>query len=93
MNVQARRFASFFIFLTAVSALIPSAAFGASTWTDQTLAGSRNWYAITSSADGTKLAAADQTPGDVWTYVYTPTGPGRRIYLHGNILLHGIIHL
>ena len=62
-------------------------------WTDQTLAGSRNWYAITSSSDGTKLAAVDDTPGDIWTYVYTPTGPGRRIYLHGKILLQGVVHL
>jgi hypothetical protein len=57
------RFASLFIFLMAVSAFIPSAAFGDySTWTDQTLAGSHAWYAITSSSDGTKLAAVDATP-------------------------------
>jgi photosystem II stability/assembly factor-like uncharacterized protein len=33
------------------------------TWTDQTTAGSRSWTCITSSNDGTKLAAVDSSPG------------------------------
>jgi hypothetical protein len=35
-------------------------------WTDQNAAGSRNWFSITSSSDGTKLAAAVQG-GDIFT--------------------------
>jgi hypothetical protein len=35
------------------------------TWIDRTSAGSRDWYSITSSADGGKLAAV--THGDIWT--------------------------
>ena len=29
------------------------------TWTAQTAAGSRTWYSITSSSDGTKIAAVE----------------------------------
>jgi photosystem II stability/assembly factor-like uncharacterized protein len=36
------------------------------TWTDQTLSGSRIWASITSSSDGTKLAAVVQN-GDIYT--------------------------
>ena len=39
---------------------------GGLTWTDQAAAGSRNWQSITSSSDGTKLAAA-VINGDIWT--------------------------
>ena len=38
-------------------------------WTQATTAGSRKWYAIASSSDGTKLAAVDGGPG----YIYTST--------------------
>src|SRR3989344_5020796 len=41
------------------------------TWTRQTAAGLRRWAAITSSSDGTKLAAA-VSPG----YIYTSTDSG-----------------
>jgi len=43
-----------------------SAVIGHSPWTDQTAAGSRNWQSITSSSDGTKLAAVEYG-GDIWT--------------------------
>ena len=40
-------------------------------WTEQSSSGSQNWYAITSSSDGTKLAAV------AWgSYVYTSTDSG-----------------
>lgn len=40
-------------------------------WTDRTAAGARQWASITSSADGTKLAAG------VWGgYIYTSTDSG-----------------
>ena len=57
-------------FASAVSVglfVLPSFAFAAgATWTDQTAAGSRQWQSITSSSDGTKLAAVEYG-GDIWT--------------------------
>ena len=44
------------------------------TWTARTIAGARAWYAIASSADGTKLAAAAN--GYVDAYIYTSTDSG-----------------
>ena len=44
-----------FVFTLTTSTTFASRTF---VWTDQTAAGSRNWQSITSSADGTKLAAA-----------------------------------
>ncbi len=38
-----------------------------SNWTDQAAAGSRNWWSIAMSADGTHLAAVDNQGGDIWT--------------------------
>ena len=38
------------------------------TWTEQATAGSRNWFNITLSSDGTKLAAVD-----LGGYIYTST--------------------
>ena len=40
------------------------------TWIQQTSSGSRNWWSITSSADGTKLAAAD-SGGTIHTSTFT----------------------
>ncbi|HET8581460.1 MAG TPA: immunoglobulin-like domain-containing protein [Candidatus Paceibacterota bacterium] len=45
--------------------------FGTPVWTDRTSAGIRNWHAITSSSDGTKLAAVDASG-----YIYTSTDSG-----------------
>ena len=41
------------------------------TWTERTSAGSRDWQSITSSSDGTKLAAAEYGGS-----IYTPTDSG-----------------
>jgi len=41
------------------------------TWTEQTSAGSRQWYSVTSSSDGTKLVAAV-----LYGYIYTSTDSG-----------------
>ncbi len=41
-------------------------------WTQRDSAGQRDWSSITSSADGTKLVAADISPG----YIYTSTDSG-----------------
>ena len=46
---------------------LPHAAYAITyTWTDRTAAGSRTWGSITSSSDGTKLAAVD-FGGDIYT--------------------------
>jgi len=42
------------------------------TWTERTSAGSRNWYPIASSADGTKIAAGVYAG----SYIYTSTDSG-----------------
>ena len=39
------------------------------TWTEQTAAGSRSWYGITSSSDGTKIAAGVYN-GNVYNVQY-----------------------
>ena len=48
-----------------------SPAFAGFTWTAQTAAGSRDWIAIASSSDGSKLAAAVDMG-----YIYTSTDSG-----------------
>ncbi len=52
-------------------AIVCPAAQAQYTWTEQTNSGSRNWWAITSSADGAKLAAANNGG-----YIYTSTDSG-----------------
>ena len=65
------RLFSFLAFLSLASLLIPpSIAFASGiSWTDQTAAGTRDWISITSSADGSHLAATDGggAPGDIYT--------------------------
>ena len=65
------RFAFIVLIFSAIFALTASTAFasGSFVWTNQTTgtgASGLGWYSITSSADGTKLAAADQS-GDIFT--------------------------
>jgi len=45
-------------------------------WIEQTSAGSRPWSSITSSSDGTKLAACAVRGGSVTGYIYTSTDGG-----------------
>jgi photosystem II stability/assembly factor-like uncharacterized protein len=66
-NRAVRLRASSAALLLLVSLILPVSAFAATiTWTDQTAAGSREWFDITSSADGTKLAAVVYG-GDIYT--------------------------
>jgi hypothetical protein len=48
---------------------------GGATWTQRTAAGARQWFGLASSADGTKLAAADANNG-AGGYIYTSTDGG-----------------
>jgi hypothetical protein len=61
------RFAFLFAFLIFALAAPTVLASGSFVWTDQTAAGTRGWGSITSSSDGTRLAAADSSPGDIFT--------------------------
>ena len=51
---------------------------GGTTYTQQTSSGQRNWYGVTLSSDGAKIAAADNNNGYIWTYAtpYTVTYNG-----------------
>jgi hypothetical protein len=62
------RFSLSLLIFSALFALTTSTVFasGSFVWTDQTSAGSRSWDSVTSSSDGTKLAAT-VGPGDIYT--------------------------
>ncbi|MFZ2152006.1 MAG: hypothetical protein WAV09_02775, partial [Minisyncoccia bacterium] len=54
-----------------ITILLSSSETFALTWTEQTSSGSRTWVTVTSSSDGTKLAA-----GVYGGYIYTSTDSG-----------------
>jgi len=51
---------------------LATSADGGVTWVAQAASGGRLWYAVASSADGVALAAADNSPG----YIYTSSNSG-----------------
>ncbi|MBF0518161.1 MAG: exo-alpha-sialidase [Nitrospirae bacterium] len=56
---------------------VPAVSYAGWTWTQQTSAGNRDWGGITSSSDGTKLAAAVSWGTDgSGGYIYTSTDSG-----------------
>jgi hypothetical protein len=56
-------------------ATLPPVTASGGVWTQQTNAGARTWYGLTSSSDGTKLAAGDYGTGS-GGYIYTSTDSG-----------------
>ncbi len=59
------------LYYNSTSATYTNAPPPTATWTERTSAGTRNWWAVASSSNGTKLAAADQNG-----YIYTSTDSG-----------------